>query len=77
MSEILSRRAALAAAGGMVLAGCDKLSQNSTVQKILGGAEQLNLTGQRIVLTTSQPLADSFVSKVPERSIVPSGRYMA
>ena len=60
MSEMLSRRAALAAAGGLVLAGCDKLSESPTVQKILSGAEQLNLTGQRIVLTTSQPLAREY-----------------
>ena len=32
---ILTRRAALVAAGGLVLAGCDQLSQNATVQKVL------------------------------------------
>lgn len=68
MSEMLTRRTAIAAAGGLVLAGCDKLSESPTVQKILSGAEQLNLTGQRIVLTTSQPLAKEYpaseISKV-------------
>ena len=73
MSEILSRRAALAAAGGMVLAGCDKLSQNSTVQKILGGAEQPNLTGQRIVLTTSQPLAREYPASEISRDFKANG----
>jgi DMSO/TMAO reductase YedYZ molybdopterin-dependent catalytic subunit len=61
MSEaIFTRRAALAAAGGMMLAGCDKLSQNATVQKVLAGAESLNLDGQRLVLTSSQPLAREY-----------------
>ena len=56
----LTRRAALVAAGGLVLAGCDKLSQNAGVQKVLGSAEQLNLSGQRLVLTSSQPLAREY-----------------
>lgn len=61
MSEtFVNRRAALAAAGGLLLTGCDKLSQNNTVQKILGGAESLNLDGQRLVLTSSQPLAREY-----------------
>ena len=57
---IFTRRSVLAAAGGLVLAGCDKLSQSVTVQKILGGAEQINLSGQRLVLTSSQPLAREY-----------------
>jgi len=73
VSERLSRRAALAAAGGMVLAGCDKLSQNSTVQKVLSGAEQLNLTGQRIVLTTSQPLAREYPASEISRDFKANG----
>lgn len=68
MSQMLTRRGALATAGGLLLAGCDKLSGSPTVQKILSGAEQLNLTGQRLVLTTSQPLAKEYpaseISKV-------------
>ena len=61
MSNVLiSRRTALAAAGGLVLAGCDQLSQNATVQKVLSGAESLNLGGQRLVLTSSQPLAREY-----------------
>src|SRR5579872_2467630 len=61
MSEtVFTRRAALAAAGGLFVAGCDKISQNSTVQKVLSGAEALNLDGQRLVLTSSQPLAREY-----------------
>src|SRR5438067_7463724 len=57
---LVTRRTALAAAGGLVLAGCDQLSQNATVQKVLSGAESLNLGGQRLVLTSSQPLAREY-----------------
>jgi DMSO/TMAO reductase YedYZ molybdopterin-dependent catalytic subunit len=57
----------------MVLAGCDKLSQNSTVQKVLSGAEQLNLTGQRIVLTTSQPLAREYPASEISRDFKANG----
>ena len=61
MSEtVFTRRAALAAAGGLFVSGCDKISQNSTVQKVLSGAEALNLDGQRLVLTSSQPLAREY-----------------
>lgn len=61
MSEtFVNRRAALAATGGLLLAGCDKLSQSNTVQKILAGAESLNLDGQRLVLTSGQPLAREY-----------------
>ncbi len=60
METNLTRRAALAATGGLVLAGCDKLSQSPTVQKILGSAEKLNLGGQRLVLNSSQPLAREY-----------------
>ena len=58
--KIWTRRSALAAAGGLVLAGCDQLSQDNTVQKILAAAERLNLSGQRLVLTSSQPLAREY-----------------
>lgn len=61
MSEaIITRRAALAAASGLLVAGCDQLSQNATVQKVLSGAESVNLGGQRLVLTSSQPLAREY-----------------
>ena len=73
MSEIFTRRAAIAAAGGLVLAGCDKLSGSPTVQKILSGAEQLNLTGQRLVLTTSQPLAREYPASEISRDFKANG----
>jgi len=73
MSETLTRRAAIAAAGGLVLAGCDKLSGSPTVQKILSGAEQLNLTGQRLVLTTSQPLAREYPASEISRDFKANG----
>jgi DMSO/TMAO reductase YedYZ molybdopterin-dependent catalytic subunit len=61
MKELdLTRRAALVAVGGLVLAGCDKISQSDTVQKVLSSAEQLNLGGQRLVLTSTQPLAREY-----------------
>jgi len=73
MSETLTRRAAIAATGGLVLAGCDKLSGSPTVQKILSGAEQLNLTGQRLVLTTSQPLAREYPASEISRDFKANG----
>jgi DMSO/TMAO reductase YedYZ molybdopterin-dependent catalytic subunit len=70
---ILTRRAALAAAGGLVLAGCDQLSQNNTVQKILASAEKLNLGGQRLVLTSSEPLAREYPASEISRDFKANG----
>ncbi len=70
---ILTRRAALAAAGGLVLAGCDRLSQNDTVQKILASAEKLNLGGQRLVLTSSEPLAREYPASEISRDFKANG----
>jgi DMSO/TMAO reductase YedYZ molybdopterin-dependent catalytic subunit len=72
-SAIITRRAALAAAGGLVVAGCDQLSQNATVQKILSGAESLNLGGQRLVLTSSQPLAREYPASQISREFKANG----
>jgi len=61
--ELITRRAALVGAmgaGGLILSGCDRLSQNQTFQRMLEGAEKLNLTGQRLVLNSSQPLAREY-----------------
>ena len=61
--ELLTRRNALrglAGAGGLMLAGCDKLSQNQTFQKMLETAEHLNLGGQRLALTANAPLAREY-----------------
>lgn len=70
---ILTRRAALAAAGGLVLAGCDQVSQNNTVQKILASAEKLNLGGQRLVLTSSEPLAREYPASEISRDFKANG----
>ena len=61
--ELVTRRNALrglAGAGGLMLAGCDKLSQNQTFQKMLETAEHLNLGGQRLALTANAPLAREY-----------------
>jgi DMSO/TMAO reductase YedYZ molybdopterin-dependent catalytic subunit len=61
--ELITRRAALMGAmgtGGLILSGCDKLSENQTFQRMLAGAENLNLTGQRLVLNSSTPLAREY-----------------
>jgi DMSO/TMAO reductase YedYZ molybdopterin-dependent catalytic subunit len=74
MSDTLvNRRAALAAAGGLLVAGCDKLSQSNTVQKILAGAESLNLDGQRLVLTSGQPLAREYPASEISREFKANG----
>lgn len=74
MSQIrISRRAAIAATGGLVLAGCDRLSQSETVQKVLGAAESLNLGGQRLVLTSSQPLAREYPASEISRDFKANG----
>ena len=62
-AELITRRAALTGimgTGGLILSGCDKLSQNQTFQRMLEGAEKLNLTGQRLVLNSSTPLAREY-----------------
>ncbi len=51
--SLLSRRSALigaAGAGGLMLAGCDKLSQSPSFARVLHTAEQLNLRAQRLLL---------------------------
>jgi DMSO/TMAO reductase YedYZ molybdopterin-dependent catalytic subunit len=60
--EPITRRAALLGAmgTGLILSGCDQLSNNQTFQRMLEGAEKLNLTGQRLVLNSSTPLAREY-----------------
>jgi DMSO/TMAO reductase YedYZ molybdopterin-dependent catalytic subunit len=55
MSELLglTRRTALigaAGAGGLMLAGCDKLSQSPSFLRVLRTAERLNMASQRLLL---------------------------
>jgi DMSO/TMAO reductase YedYZ molybdopterin-dependent catalytic subunit len=62
---ILSRRAALigaAGATGLLLTGCDKLSQSRSFTRVLHTAEVLNLKAQRLILPQST-LAPEFTQK--------------
>ncbi|HEX3483755.1 MAG TPA: molybdopterin-binding protein [Micropepsaceae bacterium] len=61
--EGITRRVALrgiVGTGGLILAGCDQLSDNQTFQRMLESAEKLNLGGQRLVLNSSTPLAREY-----------------
>jgi DMSO/TMAO reductase YedYZ molybdopterin-dependent catalytic subunit len=61
--ELITRRAALfgvMGTSGLILSGCDKLSENPTFQNLLGSAEKINLNGQRLVLNSSTPLAREY-----------------
>ena len=53
MSASISRRRLLssvgAGAGGLLLAGCDKISASSPVQRLLGSGQWLTMRAQRIV----------------------------
>ena len=46
---IITRRAALVGAGGLLLAGCDKITTSPTVRKVLTLGEKATLSGQRLV----------------------------
>ena len=61
--ERITRRAALLGltGGGLILSGCDKLSQNPAFKSMLETAEKFSLRGQRLVLNSSAPLARSGV----------------
>src|SRR5258705_13880313 len=58
--DLLPRRAALMGVGGLALSGCDQLSQNQTFKKLLESAENLSLSGQRLLLNSSAPLAREY-----------------
>ena len=49
MSAILSRRGVLAGAGGLMLAGCDKLGDDPRFRSLLLGAEDLHRGSQRLL----------------------------
>lgn len=63
MTSAQSRRAflwrGLAAAGGLVLAGCDKLSQSEWFPKVLSSAESLNRAAQKAI-TSRTSMAQEF-----------------
>ena len=52
-------KASLAAVGGLIVAGCDRVSENPGVQKVLASGEGLTRTVQRLILTPGQ-LAPEF-----------------
>lgn len=56
---IITRRAALVGAGGLLLAGCDKITTSPTVRKMLTLGEKATLSGQRLV-TDRNALAPEF-----------------
>jgi DMSO/TMAO reductase YedYZ molybdopterin-dependent catalytic subunit len=61
--RLITRRTALVgamSAGGLILAGCDKVGQNPTFAQLLQSAEKLNQRGQRLVLTSTGPLAREY-----------------
>jgi DMSO/TMAO reductase YedYZ molybdopterin-dependent catalytic subunit len=60
--RLMTRRAALTGIGasGLVLAGCDKLTESPSFQRLLSSAEDVNHTSQRLVLTSTGPLAREF-----------------
>ncbi len=56
-APVINRRLAaglLASAGAAALTGCDKLSENASVQKVIGSAEQLTIASQRLILSPGQ-----------------------
>ena len=59
MSDLvrLSRRTALigaAGAGGLMLAGCDRLSKSPSFVRVLATAGRLNMTTQRLLLSAGE-----------------------
>lgn len=47
-------------AGGLLISGCDRLSQMAGVQRTLEGAEKLSFSAQRLLLSSSLPLAREY-----------------
>ena len=75
MRNDLSRRGLLtggAAAGGLLLAGCDRLSAAPAFRDVLGSAEGLTRRSQRLLLT-GQPLAREFSRSDLSREFRPNG----
>jgi len=60
--KLITRRAALSglSVSGLMLAGCDKLTESPSFARMLEGAEKVNQTGQRLVLTSTGPLAREY-----------------
>ena len=61
--DLITRRAALTGVmgvGGLILSGCDKIAQVPAFRSMLEFAERMNHGGQRLVLTSDQPLAREY-----------------
>jgi DMSO/TMAO reductase YedYZ molybdopterin-dependent catalytic subunit len=78
MSPILTRRrlvAGSAAAGGLLLTGCDQLSRSPGVLRVLDAAELLTQRGQRL-LQAANPLATEYREKDISPVFKPNGTTM-
>src|ERR1700704_5635902 len=62
MTNLITRRATLLGIGGsgLMLSGCEKISQIPGFRGMLESAEHLSRGGQRLVLTSSRPLAREY-----------------
>jgi DMSO/TMAO reductase YedYZ molybdopterin-dependent catalytic subunit len=60
--KLITRRNALTGLGAsaVMLAGCDRLTESPSFSKLLEGAEKATQTGQRLVLTSTGPLAREY-----------------
>ena len=73
---LLTRRSALtglAGAGGLLLSGCERISQMPGVLGLLESAEKLSEHGQRIVLGQSTPLAREYARTDISRNFKANG----
>jgi DMSO/TMAO reductase YedYZ molybdopterin-dependent catalytic subunit len=74
----LSRRALIgagAAAGGLALAGCDRLTASPSFQKFISGGQDLTFHAQRLLLA-GQPLAREFPRSMLSRVFKSNGTSM-
>lgn len=62
MSQLITRRQGLIAASALTLAGCDRLSHDPSVQRILAAGEAASRASQR-ALMVGRPLAHEFTTK--------------
>jgi len=73
----LSRRTALigaAGAGGLLLAGCDKLSRSPSFARVLDAAQRLNMKAQRLILAKNA-LAPEFTKADLSPTFKPNGSF--
>jgi DMSO/TMAO reductase YedYZ molybdopterin-dependent catalytic subunit len=70
----ISRREVVVAAAGVGLTGCDQLSRNEGVRRVLYSAEALNQGSQRLLLS-GQPLAREFTAADISPVFKPNGSF--